>query len=58
MRAACPNLLASDDPFIAIALGLCAEVGEVTASTRLAEQLTTNDVAAVHLAHVQVASDI
>ena len=58
MRATCPNFLAGDDPFVAIAFGFCAEVREVATSTWFTEQLSADDVAAIHLAHVQFASDI
>ena len=58
MRAAGPDLLAGDHPFVAVALGLGGQTGQVAAGTGLAEQLTTDDVAAVHLAHVQIASGV
>ena len=49
-----PHLLAVDDPLVAIAVGLALQPGEVGSGDGLAEELATDDVAAVQIAKVGV----
>ena len=58
LRASRPHLLAGDHPLVAVALGLGLQTGEVAAGAWLAEQLTTDDVGAVHRAQVQILGDV
>ena len=48
LRAGRPHLLARDDPFVAVALGLRLDPGEVGAGDRFREELAADEVAAVH----------
>ena len=58
VRATRPNLLTSDDPLFAVALGLGAETRKIATCSRLTEQLATYDFAAVHLADVGLAGNV
>ena len=48
VRARCPDLLAVDDPLLAVLLGARAQPGEVRARARFGEQLAPDLVAAQH----------
>src|SRR6185503_12589611 len=54
LRTRRPDLLAVDDPLVAVAHGARLHTGEVGTGRRLTEQLTGDDVAAIEAAQVGV----